>query len=147
MDPRASRGSRPVDGHFCLFWCNPSTLPAGYGEAERLGLFLAGREEIFFSEEGAEGGDTNSPPVGDAAGEGDVGGFGGADRSTEGNKMFDHVAVGAHAHLVAAVADGDGGGSGFFCFGEKEGGVSDHVIEDFAAHAVVVAVDGFTGAF
>ena len=35
----------------------------------------------------------------------------------------------------------------FFCFGEKEGGVSDHVIEDFAAHAVVVAVGGFTGAF
>ena len=61
--------------------------------------------------------------------------------------MFDHVAVGAHAHLIAAVADGDGGGSGFFCFGEKEGGVSDHVIEDFAAHAVVVAVGGFTGAF
>ena len=61
--------------------------------------------------------------------------------------MFDYVAVGAHAHLVAAVADGDGGGSGFFCFGEKEGGVSDHVIEDFAAHAVVVAVCGFTGAF
>ena len=40
-----------------------------------------------------------------------------------------------------------GGMSGFFCFGEKEGGVSDHVIEDFAAHAVVVAVGGFTGAF
>ena len=58
--------------------------------------------------------------------------------------MFDHVAVGAHAHLVAAVADGDGGGSRIFASGEKEGGVSDHVIEDFAAHAVVVAVGGFT---
>ena len=135
-----------VDGHFVLFGATVYAA-GGYGEAERLGLFLAGREEIFFSEEGAEGGDADAPPVGDAAGEGDVGGFGGADRSTEGNEMFDHVAVGAHAHLVAAVADGDGGGSGFFCFGEKEGGVSDHVIEDFAAHAVVVAVGGFTGAF
>lgn len=85
-----------VDGHFVLFGAAVYAA-GGYGEAERLGLFLAGREEIFFSEEGAEGGDTYSPPVGDAAGEGDVGGFGGADRSTEGNEMFDHVAVGAHA--------------------------------------------------
>ena len=91
-----------VDGHFVLFGAAVYAA-GGYGEAERLGLFLAGREEIFFSEEGAEGGDTNSPPVGDAAGEGDVGGFSGADRSTEGNEMFDYVAVGAHAHLVAAV--------------------------------------------
>ena len=80
-----------VDGHFVLFGATVYAA-GGYGEAERLGLFLAGREEIFFSEEGAEGGDTYSPPVGDAAGEGDVGGFGGADRSTEGNEVFDHVA-------------------------------------------------------
>ena len=77
-----------VDGHFVLFGAAVYAA-GGYGEAERLGLFLAGREEIFFSEEGAEGGDTYSPPVGDTAGEGDVGGFGGADRSTEGNEMFD----------------------------------------------------------
>ena len=81
-----------VDGHFVLFGAAVYAA-GGYGEAERLGLFLAGREEIFFSEEGAEGGDTYSPPVGDAAGEGDVGGFGGADRSTEGNEVFDHVAL------------------------------------------------------
>ncbi len=52
-----------VDGHFVLFGATVYAA-GGYGEAERLGLFLAGREEIFFSEEGAEGGDTNSPPVG-----------------------------------------------------------------------------------
>ena len=34
-----------------------------------------------------------------------------------------------------------------FFASERRGGVSDHVIEDFAAHAVVVAVGGFTGAF
>ena len=60
-----------VDGHFVLFGAAVYAA-GGYGEAERLGLFLAGREEIFFSEEGAEGGDTYSPPVGDAAGEGDA---------------------------------------------------------------------------
>ena len=44
-----------VDGHFVLFGATVYAA-GGYGEAERLGLFLAGREEIFFSEEGAEGG-------------------------------------------------------------------------------------------
>ena len=135
-----------VDGHFVLFGAAVYAA-GGYGEAESFGLFFAGREKVLFSDKGAEGGDADSPPVGDAAGEGDVGGFGGADRLAEGDEVFDHVAVGAHAHLVAAVADGDGSGSGFFCFGEEEGGVSDHVIEDFAAHAVVVAVGGFTWAF
>ena len=91
----------------------------GYGEAgDSVSSSRVGRR-FFSAKRGAEGGDTNSPPVGDAAGEGDVGGFGGADRSTEGNEMFDHVAVGAHAHLVAAVADGDGGGSGFFASERK----------------------------
>ena len=49
-----------VDGHFVLFGATVYAA-GGYGEAERLGLFLAGREEIFFSEEGAEGGDTQFP--------------------------------------------------------------------------------------
>ena len=41
-----------VDGHFVLFGATVYAA-GGYGEAERLGLFLAGREEMFFSEEGA----------------------------------------------------------------------------------------------
>ena len=35
-----------VDGHFVLFGATVYAA-GGYGEAERLGLFLAGREEIF----------------------------------------------------------------------------------------------------
>ena len=66
-----------VDGHFVLL-VQPSTLPAATARRrDSVSSSRVGRR--FFSEEGAEGGDTNSPPVGDAAGEGDVGGFGGAD--------------------------------------------------------------------
>ena len=121
-----------VDGHLTFPGASVDA-PGSYGEAESLGFFFAGREKVLFSDKGAEGGDAGSPPVGDTAGECDIGAFGGADRFAERDKAFDHIAVGSHTHLVAAVTDGDRGGSGFFCLGEEEGGVGDHVVEDFTA--------------
>ena len=43
-----------VDGHFVLFGATVYAA-GGYGEAERLGLFLAGREESFFQRRGSRG--------------------------------------------------------------------------------------------
>ena len=81
------------------------------------------------------------------AGAGGFGGFGGADLISERDKCFDHIPVGSHSHFVSAVTDGDRDCSGFFSLREEEGRVGDHVVENFAAHAVIVAIGGFSGAF
>lgn len=57
---------------------------------------------------------------------------------------LDLMAVGAHAHFIAAVADGDGlcpEGAGL---GQEQGRVGDHVVDGLAAHVVVVAVQSLS---
>ena len=54
------------------------------------------------------------------------------------------MAVGAHAHFIAAVTDGDGlcpEGAGF---GQEQGRVGDHVVDGLAAHVVVVTVQSLS---
>ena len=135
-----------VYGHF-IFSGAAVDAACGYGETERFGLFGAGREQALLGEEGAEGGDADAPPVGDAACECENCGFRGADLISERDKCLDHIPIGSHSHFVSAVTDGDRDCSGFFCLGEEEGGVGDHVVEDFTAHAVIVAIGGFSWAF
>ena len=56
----------------------------------------------------------------------------------------DFLFKGAHSHFIPAVSDGDGDGAGLSRLREEKGGIRDHVVDDFAAHVVVVAVGGFS---
>ena len=76
-----------VYGHF-IFSGAAVDAACGYGKTERFGLFGAVREQAFFGEEGAEGGDADAPPVGDAACECEIGGFGGAGFGGQGGAGF-----------------------------------------------------------
>ena len=66
------------------------------------------------------------------------------DQLSAGNMGLDLMAVGAHAHFIAAVTDGDGlcpEGAGL---GQEQGRVGDHVVDGLAAHVVVVTVQSLS---
>ena len=105
--------------------------------AQQLVFLLVGGHQIPTGDSRQNGADAPAPPVGNAGGQGEVGGSVGADHVTVVDTLFDHIAEIAHAQLVAAVADADGDGALVI---QQQVGVGQQVVDVFAAEIVEMSV-------
>ena len=134
-----------VDGEFRALGAAVHAA-GGNDPGKQAGFFFGGGQQEAPAHDGEKGGKPPAPPVGYAAGERQIGRFLSADEVAEGNARRDLTPESAHAHLIAPVADRDDGCFRVSCLGKKERRIRNHVVDDFAAHVVVVSVRRFSGA-